>query len=44
MARADVGIIAREADAVESELLALPARSPVLIMERTSYSAGGASI
>jgi GntR family transcriptional regulator len=39
--RAEVGIVARQADAEELELLALQARSPVLVMERTSYSRAG---
>jgi GntR family transcriptional regulator len=39
--RAEVGIVARQADAEELKLLALPARSPVLVMERTSYSRAG---
>lgn len=39
--RADVSIIARETDAEEARLLELPPRSPVLVMQRASYSPEG---
>ncbi|MEW5708185.1 MAG: GntR family transcriptional regulator [Pseudomonadota bacterium] len=42
--RAEVSILARTAEAEEAELLALPERSPVLVMERVSYSAEGAAL
>lgn len=38
---ADVSIIARTADANEARLLELPAKSPVLVMQRASYSPEG---
>lgn len=41
VARAEVGIVARQGDPEELELLALQPASPVLVMERTSYSADG---
>ncbi len=44
VAGAEVGIMAHEADEVEAGLLALPPRSPVLIMERTSYAADGGAL
>lgn len=40
VARAEVGILARQADARETKLLELPRNSPILMMERVSYSAG----
>lgn len=39
--RAEVSIVARQADPEESELLALQPASPVLVMERASYSNAG---
>lgn len=42
--RAEVSILARTAEPEEAKLLELPANSPVLVMERVSYSAEGAAL
>ncbi len=44
VARAEVAILAREADGEEADLLALTPASPVLVMERVSFSATGQAL
>ncbi len=44
VARAEVAILAREADGEEADLLALTPASPVLVMERVSFSASGQAL
>ncbi len=44
VARAEVGIVAREGDAEECEVLGLPPASPVLVMERVSYADDGSPL